>query len=561
MAISVTGVAFAHPGDTDLFSNVSFAVSSGEHAVLLGENGAGKSTLMRVLAGELCADEGEVQLTGKVLFLSQDMGFASEQTVRELLLRFSPPHMREAGARLMVLERRAESGDSSAGTELGLAMGEWSELGGYELEGKWDASVRRVLGTSVGDVGARKARELSGGELKRLAIDLLFASTAGILLLDEPDNYLDIPAKLWLEDLVRSSRKTIVSISHDREYLANTSDKVITLEGHHSWTHGESYRTYAAARASRQASMEDLLKRWHEEERRLFQSMKVMKQRAAMNAKNAPRAKAAETRWRRFAEPGPPPPPAVIRAPAIRLRGSESARRALTVTDLALDGLILPFSDVVRYGERVALIGPNGVGKSHILKLVGQTMEPSSGSIALGNRVSVGTFTQINDCPEFIGETVVSIVEQRVGSHERAMGLLGRYGLERVARQRYETLSGGQRARLVVLALEVDGHNLLLLDEPTDNLDIGSSAALESALEQLDGTCIAVSHDRAFLRNYDRYWMLGHDGTVHNIVGYDDALASLSCGRAVGNARSLTNAPAAQRSVPQPRSKPCPERQ
>jgi ATPase subunit of ABC transporter with duplicated ATPase domains len=268
--------------------------------------------------------------------------------------------------------------------------------------------------------------------------------------------------------------------------------------------------------------------------------MKIMKQRAMVNAKNASRAKAAETRWKRFAEAGSPPPPATSRPMKVRLTAAESAKRALVIDALGLDGLILPFSDVVRCGERLGLVGPNGTGKTHLLQMLAGLRAGSSGRIVLGPRVSVGIVTQVNERPAFTGQTVVHLVQDRVGNYENAMRVLARYGLERASTQNFETLSGGQKARLEVLALEVEGHNLLLLDEPTENLDVASSEALELALASFDGTCISVSHDRSFLKAQDRYWVLNESGVVHSILGYNDVLDALLSGTMSNNARPLT---------------------
>jgi ATPase subunit of ABC transporter with duplicated ATPase domains len=256
--------------------------------------------------------------------------------------------------------------------------------------------------------------------------------------------------------------------------------------------------------------------------------MKIMKQRAAVNFKNASKANAAETRWEKFVKAGPPPPPVPDQHVHVGLRGADSARRVLKLADVGIDDLFLPFSDEVHFGERVGLIGPNGTGKTHLLRALAGGEGPSDGTITLGPRTSVGMFTQINDRPDFLGRPVLEIVEERVGNYERAMKSLARYGLANHGRQEFETLSGGQKARLEILCLELEGHNVLLLDEPTDNLDIESSHALEQALDGFLGTVIAVSHDRTFLRRLDRFVLLNDDGEAWSLPDFDLAITALA---------------------------------
>ena len=199
----------------------------------------------------------------------------------------------------------------------------------------------------------------------------------------------------------------------------------------------------------------------------------------------------------------------------MRLRGARlGAAGAAARPTWASTGLVEPFCDEIFFGERVGLIGPNGSGKSHVMRVLAGDAVPHGGDVTLGPRVSPGYFTQLNLRPDFAGRTTLDPIMEITGGLETAMRGLARYGLASAARQPYETLSGGQKARLEILTLELEGHNLLLLDEPTDNLDIDSSEALESALDGFEGTVVAVSHDRAFLRRLDRFLLLAHTGEV-----------------------------------------------
>ncbi len=538
--VAVSHLAYAHPGGELLFSDVSFRVSPGEHVGLIGANGVGKSTLLKILAGELRPDEGEVAIGGVAASMPQDVGVTDDhRAVRELLLSLAPLSVRGAGERVSKYEAELAAGDDAAGIRLGAAIGDWSSLGGFELEGEWDAACRRIVRAPFAEIADRPAVTLSGGERKQLVLEVLFASDADVLLLDEPDNFLDVPAKLALERRIRESKKTVLLISHDREVLAGAAGSIVTLEGDGAWVHGGSYRTYAYAREERQRRLGDALKRWRAEERRLYRLMKTFKERAKYSSDWAKKADAAETRWRRFKDAGPPPAPVVDHSITVRMRGSDSARRVLDLRSLAIEGLVAPFSEEVHFGERVAVIGPNGSGKSELMRVLAGEREPDSGELVVGPRVSAGYFTQLQTRSDLAHRVVIDVILERVrgGGVQAAMAALARYGLVDAAQRSYDVLSGGEKARLEVLVLELEGHNLLLLDEPTDNLDIDSSEALEHALDGFQGTVVAISHDRAFLRTMDRFLMVLHDGAVLSLPVYDSALEALLNPTAAGEVR------------------------
>ena len=449
--------------------------------------------------------------------------------MRELLLSLAPPGVRSAGEQVVRFEADLAAGDHAAGIGLGAAIADWSALGGYELEGRWDAACRRIVGASFGELADRPALTLSGGERKRLVLEVLFTSDADVLLLDEPDNFLDVPAKLALERRIRGSKRTVLMISHDREVLSGAVGSILTLEGNGSWLHGGSYAAYQGAREERQRRLGDAVKRWRDEERRLFGLMKTFKERARYSSDWAKKADAAETRWRRFSDGGPPPPPVSDASIVMRLRGGDSARRVLDLRSLGIADLVLPFSEEIHFGERIGVLGPNGSGKSQLMRVLAGERAPDSGELVMGPRVSAGFFTQLESRGDLAGQGVLDAVLARVrgGGVQGAMAALARYGLADAARRSYDVLSGGQKARLEVLVLELEGHNLLLLDEPTDNLDIDSSDALENALDAFEGTVVAVSHDRAFLRTLDRFLMVQRNGAVLSLPDYDSALDAL----------------------------------
>jgi ATPase subunit of ABC transporter with duplicated ATPase domains len=335
-----------------------------------------------------------------------------------------------------------------------------------------------------------------------------------VLLLDEPDNYLDVAGKRWLEGALRASSKTILYVSHDRELLANTATRVVTLEGRSAWVHGGGFLDYAEARQQRLDRFDELHHRHREEHQRLQASLRELKRRASFSDVFAPKAKAMETRLRRFeATAGPPERPEAQKV-TIRLVGGRTAVRAVIVERLALPGLVAPFDAEVFFGERVAVLGPNGTGKSQFLRLLAGEPVAHGGSFRLGSRVVPGHFSQTHEHPELDGLRLLELLSREGLDRGAAVAKLRRYELHGAADQRFATLSGGQQARVQILLLELRGATLLLLDEPTDNLDLVSAEALEEGLAGFQGTVLAVTHDRWFARSFDRFLVFDDDGRV-----------------------------------------------
>ncbi|HRW38723.1 MAG TPA: ATP-binding cassette domain-containing protein [Aquihabitans sp.] len=531
-AINVSGASCAHPGGAVLFDDVTFKVRAGQHAALVGANGVGKSTLLRAIVGEVPVLDGAIRADGVVALMPQAIGTGDDgaTTVRELLVRFAPTRIRAAGEALARAEAANDDApDEATGAALATAHIEWGEAGGYDQESRWDAVCTAVLGKGLDDVAARPLTMLSGGQRKRLVLESLLGSDADVLLLDEPDNFLDIPAKRWLEHRLQESRKTILLISHDRELLSAAADAVITIEGNGAWTHAGGWDTYEDAREARNASLGDALARWNAEERRLFHLFKEMKQRASYAESSARKAEVMEARWQRWVDAGPPPPPPTTRTVRMRLTGAESGKVALTCEGLELIGLTDPFDLEVRYGDRVAVLGPNGTGKSHLLRLLaGDPTVEAEGAFRLGARVEAGLFHQTDEVEGWAGRTPVQVLAGHDLNEHAALSALGRYAIAECGDRPVETMSGGQRARLQVLDLELRGVNLLLLDEPTDNLDLPSAEALEAALDGFQGTVLAVTHDRWFLRGFDRFVIIGDDGSVVEALDRETALHAIT---------------------------------
>jgi ATPase subunit of ABC transporter with duplicated ATPase domains len=364
----------------------------------------------------------------------------------------------------------------------------------------------------------REVRTLSGGEQKRVVLESLLRGKDEVLLLDEPDNYLDVNGKLWLEAQLAATPKTVLLVSHDRELLAGCARRIITVEDGHVWTHGGGFAGYAQARRDRIDRLDELRRRWDEEHEKLKELVRTLRQKASYNDGMASRYQAALTRLRKFEEAGPPEEAPREQNVRIRLRGGRTGKRAVICENLELTGLMEPFDLAVWYGERVAVLGSNGSGKSHFLRLLGGDGADvaHTGICRLGARVVPGIFAQTHSRPDLAGRSPLDILmTEHALLIGEAMAALARYELQSCARQRFESLSGGQQARLQILLLELAGSTLLLLDEPTDNLDLASAEALQEGLEQYSGTVLAVTHDRWFARSFDRFVVFGESGDVY----------------------------------------------
>jgi ATPase subunit of ABC transporter with duplicated ATPase domains len=279
--------------------------------------------------------------------------------------------------------------------------------------------------------------------------------------------------------------------------------------------HGGGFGTFHQARTERFERFEELRRRWDEKHAQLKKLVLDMRQYAANSADMASRYHAAMTRLRKFEEAGPPPEPPRRQEIKMRLRGGRTGMRAVTCAGLELTGLMKPFDLEIFYGERVAVLGSNGSGKSHFLRLLAGQQVAHTGSWKLGARVVPGYFAQTHAHPELSGRSLVSILwDTHARDRGAAMSVLRRYELEQQGDQAFGRLSGGQQARFQILLLELRGSTALLLDEPTDNLDLESAEALQAGLDAYEGTVLAVTHDRWFARSFDRYLVFGADGIV-----------------------------------------------
>lgn len=544
--VQLDAIGYHLPDGRALLHDVSLRVGEGSKTALIGPNGTGKTTLLRIIAGDTDPHDGTVTRGGQLGVMRQFIGSVrDDSTVRDLLLSVAPDRIRVAAERLDRAELALMERDSERDQlTYAQALADWADVGGYEFETECDVHTTAALGIPFELARFRGVNTLSGGQQKRLVLESLLRGPHQVLLLDEPDNYLDVPAKRWLEDRLVESSKTVLFVSHDRELINHAASQVATLEptraGSTLWVHPGSFATYHQARADRNAKLAELRRRWDEQRSALRDLVLMYRQKAAYNSDMASRLQAAETRLRRFDEAGPPEAVPLHQNVRMRLSGGRTAKRAVIAENLELSGLTKPFDAELWYGDRVAVLGGNGTGKSHFLRLLacgGSDPEPDQlpvgdmipeavrhdGRLRLGARVRPGWFAQTHHHAGLMERTLLDILhhgdERRAGhGREQASRILDRYGLAPSAEQTFGSLSGGQQGRFQILLLELMGSTLLLLDEPTDNLDLHSAEALEDALAAFDGTVIAVTHDRWFARTFTRFLVFGVDGRVKESV-------------------------------------------
>ena len=521
--IDVSAVDYMLSDGRVLLNDVSFRVGDGAKVALIGANGSGKTTLFRMISGDLQPDSGQVSISGGLGVMRQFIGAVRDNTtVHQMLLSVAPKKIRDAAenverTELLMLEKDTEKSQMAYAQ----AIIEWGDVGGYEYEVIWDVCCTRALGKDFESLSKREVNTLSGGEQKKLVLNALLEGPDEVLLLDEPDNYLDVPSKRWLEEVITATKKTVLFISHDRELLENTANRIVTLEqgaaGNTTWVHGGKFSAWHDARKARNARFAEVLLRWEQEHQRLKDLVRTLQVQASISPDMASKYRAMQTRLKKFEEIGAPEAPPIEQDVQVGLRGGRTGLRALTFENLVLEGLTQEINFEVFFGDRIAVLGKNGTGKSHFLRLIsGDKTVKYLGNFKIGARVEIGYFAQTHSHPEFESQSLLEILWSMYSLQlGPAKSVLRKYEIDQQAEQRFSSLSGGQQARFQVLLLELSGATLLLLDEPTDNLDLASAESLESALERYEGTVITVTHDRWFTRGFTRFLNFGSDGRVY----------------------------------------------
>ena len=513
-----------------VLKDINLTLQAGSRMGLVGVNGCGKSTLFKLISGAMEPDEGTISLSkgARVGVLTQDADIQSDLTIQQELERvFEPVREMERKLRQMEAEMAEKHDDPAAFDQLSHAysrlMDRFEDAGGYE----WPSRIQGVL-AGLGFARGREqqpANLLSGGEKTRLCLARLLLTQPELLMLDEPTNHLDLQSVEWLEDTLKKYRGTVLVISHDRYFLNAVCDCMAEISMRRLTQYEGNYDRFAV---QRQANLERQLKEYKMQQAEIARQEAIIARYRMYNREKSIRA--AESREKRLERMEKLEKPVSEQ----KVRFSFEARRrsgddVLIAKELSkgFDGRTLfeHFSLHLRAGDRVAVIGANGVGKTTLLKLITGQLPPDSGTVVYGSNVDVGYYDQqqsgLHPEKDVLNELWDDFPRLEI---DRVRGVLALFLLTGDdVFQPISTLSGGEKGRVALAKLMLRKDNLLLLDEPTNHLDMDSREVLEDALDDFDGTLLTVSHDRYFInRVANRVVEMRPDGVTEYLGNYDD---------------------------------------
>ena len=529
LSLSAVRKAF---GTNEVIRDATLALQEGERLGLVGVNGSGKTTLLKIINGDMPSDGGEISIAkdARIGFLTQHADIDGELSIMEELTRvFDPLIAMEKRLRALEAEMAEAHEDAEAfarlSNEYDKLTRRFEDAGGYE----WPSRVQGVL-AGLGFAKDRRdmpARLLSGGEKTRLCLARILLMQPEILMLDEPTNHLDLAAVGWLEDTLKKYPGTVIVISHDRYFLNAVCDCMAELSMGRLTRYSGNYDAFVR---KRQANLERQLKEYKLQQAEIARQEAIIARYRMFNREKS--IKAAESREKRLEK--------IVRLEKPvnedKVRFSFEARRrtgedVLIAKDLSksYDGrkLFEHFSLHLRAGDRVALIGPNGVGKTTLLRIFVGEETADGGTIKFGANVDIGYYDQhqagLHPDKDVLNELWDDF--PRLDA-DRVRGVLALFlftGDD--VFQKIHTLSGGERGRLALAKLMLRKDNLLFMDEPTNHLDMDSREVLEHALDEFDGTLLAVSHDRYFInRVANRVIEMSAEGVSEYLGNYDDYL-------------------------------------
>ncbi len=517
IALSLSNVSLLL-GARPIFKNLFWEIQHDQRIGLIGPNGAGKSSLLKLIVGEYTPEPGGAVVFAKgisVGYLPQAPEFGLGRTVLDVALS-GHARLAEVETELLRLEGKLADpriyNDPHALSRSLEAqqkyLEEYEQLGGATYEGR----VRETLrGLGLGEVDWNKPVEtLSGGQKKLVGLVRLLLAQPSVLLLDEPDNHLDLAGKAYLEQLILNYPSAVVLVSHDRYMLDAVVTQIVEIEAGQLAVFAGDYSGYVIDKEARLARQEELYQIQQRQIARLEMALKRYQLWVQRSDKFASRVRAMKSRLAQVDRRDRPL--LERRRMELALAGWRGSNKVLE-----LNGVCKAFGSVtllrgvnllVRHGERVGMVGANGTGKSVLLRLVTGQETPDAGEIKIGPSVRLGYYAQEHETLDFAQTPLELVRRARPITEQGAVAFLNRYLFTyRQVSLPIRELSGGERSRLQLAALVLSDANFLLLDEPTNNLDIASAEVLENALDDFEGTALLISHDRYFL-----------DRTVHRIV-------------------------------------------
>jgi ATP-binding cassette, subfamily F, member 3 len=514
-------------GATEVLRDLSFQVEPRQRLGIVGANGSGKSSLLKAISGEIIPTAGSLTLAprARTAYLAQELEAGPHESVYEDALH-SRPDIMGLRTRLAELETAMAGGSGAELTVLvenyGDVQHEYERLDGYAYDNRV-AEVLHGVGLTEADQ-ALPPSALSGGQRRRLALARLLLQDADLLLLDEPTNHLDLEAIEWLEEFLRLSRAGMLIVSHDRRFLEHTADDILELQaGSGEWYPGN-YRQYLRLRRERRAVRQ---KEYDAQQDYIARTEEFIRRYKA--GQRAREARGRQTKLDRLDRVTPPSDDQQIR---IRLRASSTSDLIFQSDGLTLTyqpgggsgwGLMMP-AFTINAGERVAIVGPNGSGKTSLLKALLGELRPLKGRVKTGPRVTMRYYDQhLADLDP--NKTVLTELQDAFGLPEETLRtFLGRLLFRgEDAFKVIRSLSGGEKSRVALAKLMLDDAGLLLLDEPTNHLDIPAQEMLEEALQDFEGTIVFVSHDRYFIDAIaTRLWVVDQGTVTTHLGNYTD---------------------------------------
>ncbi len=532
-----------HYGTQLVLDGASWEIQAGQKIGLVGANGAGKSTLLRIIAGEIRADEGSIYRARDIVtgYLAQEPALDPSHTVWQEVMGAAVVVVR-AEAELRRLEARmadpAVYGDTLALERVlaahARAEAEFERLDGYRYESRAREALQ-LLGLPDNALDLQVSA-LSGGQKKMVGLAKLLVagsepSNTSLLLLDEPDNHLDLAGKAYLASFIAAFAGTVVIVSHDRYLLDEVVTTVVEVEDHLVAQYEGNYSAYAVEKQLRLLRQQQMYVAQQKEIARIEAAIARFELWASIvvDERHIRQARSRQKMLERMDRVEKP----VLerRRMGLELNGWRGSRKVLEVAGLrkafpAANGhgdgrAVLAGLDLLLWhGERVGLLGPNGTGKSVLLRCILGLEAPTAGTIRVGPSIITGYYSQEHETLDPNKTLVEEVRQVKAMYEEQAVSFLGRFLFPyQMARKRVAELSGGERSRLQLAKLMLSGANLLLLDEPTNNLDLPSCEVLENALDEFEGTVLVISHDRYFLdRVVDRIVEL-EGGTLTDYAG------------------------------------------